>query len=190
MFTTVCLCRFQAKRKLTHCPDTYDITWYAYYGWIWTALEATLGVICASAPALKLFFNRYFTTSLGRTGYSMSGSRKTPVPLAQSNAKASGHSAITSLRTATGDGYANDIQMDSLRGGQKSDTQVDYRDDLSQKSDASTRILTASHKPGDSTWGDSQEWVPGCHTDSAAFPPSSRDNPGGAKRDKDIEKGI
>ncbi|KAF2466473.1 uncharacterized protein BDR25DRAFT_269074, partial [Lindgomyces ingoldianus] len=38
---------------------TYDITWIAHHGWIWTALEADLGVICASAPALKVFFRRY-----------------------------------------------------------------------------------------------------------------------------------
>ncbi|KAH7067848.1 hypothetical protein FB567DRAFT_411952, partial [Paraphoma chrysanthemicola] len=39
---------------------TYDITWYAFYAWIWTALEANLGVICASAPALKVFLRRHF----------------------------------------------------------------------------------------------------------------------------------
>ncbi|KAF2741723.1 hypothetical protein M011DRAFT_318559 [Sporormia fimetaria CBS 119925] len=44
---------------------TYDITWWAFHGWIWTALEADLGIICASAPALKVFFRRYFNHGIG-----------------------------------------------------------------------------------------------------------------------------
>lgn len=53
---------------------TYDITWYAYQAWIWTALEADLGVICGSAPALKVIFRRYFNHSTDGSG---SRSRKT-----------------------------------------------------------------------------------------------------------------
>ncbi|KAH9870066.1 hypothetical protein J1614_006988, partial [Plenodomus biglobosus] len=56
---------------------TYDITWYAYYGWVWTVLEAQLGVICASAPALKVFFQRYFKLQSSRLGYTTTGSRHT-----------------------------------------------------------------------------------------------------------------
>ncbi|KZM24673.1 hypothetical protein ST47_g4191 [Ascochyta rabiei] len=59
---------------------TYDITWYAYYGWIWTALEADLAVICASAPALKMFFRRYFNMKTSRSDYAVSGGR-TEVPM-------------------------------------------------------------------------------------------------------------
>ncbi|KAH7357490.1 hypothetical protein BKA66DRAFT_500989, partial [Pyrenochaeta sp. MPI-SDFR-AT-0127] len=46
---------------------TYDITWYAFYAWIWTALEADLGIMCASAPALKVFFRRYFSLPTNRS---------------------------------------------------------------------------------------------------------------------------
>src|ERR1700753_3757074 len=37
---------------------TYDMTWESYLAWIWFALEAHLAVICASAPALKIFFKQ------------------------------------------------------------------------------------------------------------------------------------
>ncbi|KAF2837819.1 integral membrane protein, partial [Patellaria atrata CBS 101060] len=36
--------------------ETYDITWAAEEGWLWTMIESHLGIICASAPALKIFF--------------------------------------------------------------------------------------------------------------------------------------
>jgi len=35
---------------------TYDTTWEAQPAWLWLVVEANLAVICASAPALKVFF--------------------------------------------------------------------------------------------------------------------------------------
>ncbi|KAF1811990.1 hypothetical protein P152DRAFT_514656 [Eremomyces bilateralis CBS 781.70] len=35
---------------------TYDMTWESYPAWIWFAIESHLAVMCASAPALKVFF--------------------------------------------------------------------------------------------------------------------------------------
>jgi hypothetical protein len=35
---------------------TYDTTWEAQPAWLWLIVEANLAVICASAPALKVFF--------------------------------------------------------------------------------------------------------------------------------------
>ncbi|KAB2569410.1 hypothetical protein DBV05_g11918 [Lasiodiplodia theobromae] len=37
---------------------TYDTTWEASYVWSWTLAETHFAIICASAPALKLFFGR------------------------------------------------------------------------------------------------------------------------------------
>jgi hypothetical protein len=39
---------------------TFDHTWIANRIWLWVGLEAHLGVICASAPALKAYFRKYF----------------------------------------------------------------------------------------------------------------------------------
>jgi hypothetical protein len=41
---------------------TYDTTWEGWWAWIWTAAETYIGIICASIPALKPLFKRYFGT--------------------------------------------------------------------------------------------------------------------------------
>ena len=50
---------------------TYDITWACLPDWAWTAVEADLAVVCASAPALKVFFRRYLNISRQRSGYNL-----------------------------------------------------------------------------------------------------------------------
>ncbi|KAH7171481.1 hypothetical protein EDB81DRAFT_198888 [Dactylonectria macrodidyma] len=40
--------------------ETYDVTWEGFYLWIWTAVEANLGVICGSIPALRPLFRTIF----------------------------------------------------------------------------------------------------------------------------------
>ncbi|KAK8177679.1 hypothetical protein IWX90DRAFT_377440, partial [Phyllosticta citrichinensis] len=49
---------------------SYDATWVAGHIWIWTAVEACLGICCSSAPALKIFFRRVLggTSAGGSTG--------------------------------------------------------------------------------------------------------------------------
>ncbi|KAK4142211.1 uncharacterized protein C8A04DRAFT_13415 [Dichotomopilus funicola] len=37
--------------------ETYDVTWYGFHLWMWTAVEIHLGIICGCAPWLKSFFN-------------------------------------------------------------------------------------------------------------------------------------
>ncbi|KAJ4402659.1 hypothetical protein N0V91_007033 [Didymella pomorum] len=101
---------------------TYDITWYAYYGWIWTALEADLAVICASAPALKIFFRRYFNMSTSRSGYGHSGYGKassgtgsTPAPLS-STAKPRGKmSSHSTSQIEAGGAYDTEVPMHGIK---------------------------------------------------------------------------
>ncbi|KAK7545913.1 hypothetical protein IWX49DRAFT_485925, partial [Phyllosticta citricarpa] len=56
---------------------SYDATWAAGHVWIWTAVEACLGIACASAPALRLFFRRVLggTSVDASTGHSHRFSR-------------------------------------------------------------------------------------------------------------------
>ncbi|TID24545.1 hypothetical protein E6O75_ATG02910 [Venturia nashicola] len=42
---------------------TYDTTWATEPVWVWTAVEAHLAIVCASAPALKVFFKQYLNVS-------------------------------------------------------------------------------------------------------------------------------
>jgi hypothetical protein len=39
--------------------ETYDVSWQLWEIWNWTILEFHIGVICANAPALKVFLKRY-----------------------------------------------------------------------------------------------------------------------------------
>jgi hypothetical protein len=50
---------------------TYDVIWGAQPAWLWTGVEAHVAIICASAPALKVFFKEYFNVN------SLSGSLQT-----------------------------------------------------------------------------------------------------------------
>jgi hypothetical protein len=42
---------------------TYDMTWESYWAWVWLICETHIGVICASAPALKLLFKKVLQVS-------------------------------------------------------------------------------------------------------------------------------
>jgi hypothetical protein len=47
--------------KLNPSP-TYDISWEALGSWVSTSLEANLAVICASAPALKVYWGPWLSS--------------------------------------------------------------------------------------------------------------------------------
>jgi hypothetical protein len=36
--------------------ETYDVTWYGFHLWMWTAIEVQLGVVCGCVPWLKSLF--------------------------------------------------------------------------------------------------------------------------------------
>jgi len=44
---------------------SYDFTWWGYYLWVWTDVELCVAINCASAPALKSIFIRYFESGTG-----------------------------------------------------------------------------------------------------------------------------
>ncbi|KAF2622507.1 hypothetical protein BU25DRAFT_209873 [Macroventuria anomochaeta] len=171
---------------------TYDITWYAYYGWIWTALEADLAVICASAPALKIFFRCYFSLTISRSDYakSGSGSRKTSAPLS-STAKSRGKgSTFSASRITAGGTYDDEVPMNSIKVSQGLDVHIDERDDVSQKSFASTGNLTALPMPQESGWQGPSQWIQGCRTVCAALRPSSRGSSQTRSFERDVEIGA
>ncbi|KAF2194653.1 hypothetical protein K469DRAFT_686649 [Zopfia rhizophila CBS 207.26] len=167
---------------------TYDITWYAFYGWIWTALEADLGVICASAPALKVFFRRYFNLSANRSGNSDSYGKRS----ARSD-KASGKypwSSLPSIHHGNETDISTEVPLNQIKVSRGMDVKFEDRDDaVSQASYASTKELTAipsasSEWPGSPSTG----WVEGCRTVCAAVGPESEDSSGNMREDVDIER--
>lgn len=145
---------------------SYDTSWIAYDGWVWTTLEAHLAVICASAPSLKVFFSRYFSQRTSPTAYSISDSRgKTPD--IKSTSQASPKTVQASVqrlhirRGGRGDPPEDDIAMDGIHVDYK--LHVRYESDAaSQKSDTSTRGLTSLplHQPP--AWRDRLEWAERC----------------------------
>jgi hypothetical protein len=48
--------RFYYTYKIFY--TTYDVTWYCNRAWLWLGVESHLGIICASAPALKYYFRK------------------------------------------------------------------------------------------------------------------------------------
>lgn len=48
----------------------YDSTWESWPAWLLCMVEIQLGTICASAPALKVFFSHYFKVAASRYGSS------------------------------------------------------------------------------------------------------------------------
>jgi len=53
---------------------SYDMTWVSQPAWLWVTVEAQVAVICASAPALKVFFKHALSGS--KTGSQRYGSRR------------------------------------------------------------------------------------------------------------------
>lgn len=139
-----CVCGFMRAYYATYVYYyTYDITWYAWYGWIWTALEAELGVICACAPALKGFFKRYFSMSTIRSGLYGSGKmnstgRRTPAGIGKSSQGNSHGSQLDSVWEQ------EPVPLNRIQVSTETNIGVEDKDETaSQGSSSSTRNLTA-----------------------------------------------
>jgi hypothetical protein len=177
-------CTRQCNKSTTlTITGTYDITWYAYYGWIWTALEADFGMICASAPALKVFFKRYFSMSSLSGAY---GSSNTPIPLSRSRGKAislpSSHSASASHVEPSG--RPGSVPFTGIKVSQELDVHVEEWE--SQTSFTSTRELTILPESEEKNVDD---WTPSYPNARIAFAPGTRTYSRGQDIDKDIERG-
>jgi hypothetical protein len=78
--------------KLNPSP-TYDISWEALGSWVATSVEANVAVICASAPALKVYWGPWFGTgqSAPRTfGWYHRGRQAQSIPLNSDSGYVSG----------------------------------------------------------------------------------------------------
>ena len=102
-------------------------------------------MICASAPALKIFFRRYFNSTTVRSGYrdSNSGNAQTPMPVLSTAKSRDKEFTLSKSRITAGGIYDDEVPMHSIKASQGLGVHVDDRDNASQKSFASTRNLTA-----------------------------------------------
>jgi hypothetical protein len=149
---------------------TYDITWIAYYGWIWTTLEADLAVICASAPALKIFFKRYFNSSITQSGISSYGRDRTGQLSKASAAKSRASSFGGSKWDST------PVPLDRIKVSTAMDITIEDREDrLSVASNSSVRNLTALPPLSSSEVLGQSNWKGGCRTHCEALRQGSSD---------------
>lgn len=146
-------------------------------------------MICASAPALKVFFRRYFKLTNFRANYSETGSRETQVPPSTLNSRGKGSRLPASEATAGGT-YDDEVPMDGIKDDYGLDIHVDKRDGLSQFSFASVRNLGSLAMSQESGWQGSNQWIHRSHTVCAALRPSSRGSSGTRSREKDVEAGM
>lgn len=159
----------------------------AYHGWIWTALEADLAVICACAPALKIFFLRYFHAS--SSGCYGASSRRTRGSGSQSYPKVMHLQSKRSIGTShvvVGGAHDSDVPMSGIKISQGLDIQVEENWD--RNSDASSMNLTGLPL-GASQLSGSSEWIEGCRTVCATWQPSSQHHSRNRSHDKDAGSG-
>ncbi|KAF2404042.1 hypothetical protein EJ06DRAFT_505542 [Trichodelitschia bisporula] len=53
---------------------TYDMTWESWNGWTWLTIESHVALICASAPALKIFFKKLLEVTRSKSNASLPSS--------------------------------------------------------------------------------------------------------------------
>lgn len=143
--TRTCICGVMRAYYATYVYYyTYDITWYAWYGWIWTTLEAQLGLICACGPAMKGFAKRYFSMSTIRSdayGYASkqhSNSRRIP----GYGRLSAGNSLATSSLDSSKWGH-EPLPMGAIKVSTTTKVAEDRDETASQNSASSTRNLKA-----------------------------------------------
>ena len=121
---------------------TYDITWYAWYGWIWTTLESHLAVICASAPALKGFFSRYFSPSTTHSGTYDYASKQSSSGRKPGYGKMSPGNSLSTSHVEAGGWESESVPMGHIKVSTITNIVDDKDETASQGSNSSTRKLT------------------------------------------------
>lgn len=128
---------------------TYDVSWQLWEIWNWTLLEFHLGVICANAPACKVFVKRYLNIkSVGSDRQGNSSPARTPpakvsptASQSSSNPSGKSKSKLTAwMNPYAGHGYYSQptqLSIDSTGGM-----------NLSEKSDDD--MSDTKHSSGDS----------------------------------------
>lgn len=139
IFVYYCKLPHQIRHEILTKADTYDVTWYGYYGWIWTTIESNLGVICASVPALRVYFRHRLDSTDAHTSNSRSKNQN-----GSTKPKNQGYGPCSDMSINKADVEANRDHMvlQSIVVQRDLSSSIEERDDISQRSDSSTRHLT------------------------------------------------
>lgn len=132
---------------------TYDVTWAAYHAWVWTAVEAHLAIICASAPALKVFFKKYLQVSSFGSGFRSTMKRSMGHP---GTDRRTGDVSYGISSTAGKGTYpygsqlksvSDDVEMGAIKVARDVDVQVESRSDSQSDFGVSGRSSQEHLKP-------------------------------------------
>jgi hypothetical protein len=143
--------------------ETYDVSWQLWEVWNWTLLELHIGVICANAPALKVFVKRYLDiksvvskqqrSSQTKSSKAKSSQPKSSQTRSQTSSKLSGKSraklAIWKNPYANHGYYSQPTQLsvDEMGGMHISEDIEEKESGISPTSEVSTR--SERHYPND-----------------------------------------
>jgi hypothetical protein len=121
---------------------TYDISWACVPGFTWTCIEADLAVICASAPALKVFFGRYLNIPSQNSGHSM-GYMHTPFGAGTADRLETTTSHSRTLSSSA----ASPLSQDAIKVSHSMNVTIESREqstsDFGEASARSSKELTA-----------------------------------------------
>ncbi|KAK7402916.1 hypothetical protein QQX98_011314 [Neonectria punicea] len=96
--------------------ETYDVTWQGFYLWIWTAVEANLGVICGSIPALRPLFKTMFRSKSSSYYNTSAAYRSGTTPKVATNLHMNGRSWADTLQRGSKGIKIQDDHID-IEGG-------------------------------------------------------------------------
>ena len=137
--------------------ETYDVSWQLWEIWNWTLLELHIGVICANAPALKVFVKRYLDiksivskqgrsspakSSQAKSSQARSSQAKSSQTRSQVSSNPSGKSraklAIWKNPYAN-HGYFSQATQQSERDGTQIDEELEEKSDFQHNSEETSR---------------------------------------------------
>ena len=153
---------------------TEDAIWDAYWVLTWITLEANLGVICASAPALKVFFKHYFAMDNSRIGtFESSGHARLGHPYTRQSQPPLYRSQIEAASPSK-----ENIPLGRIRVSHKLDVRSGPRESVS--SFTGTSVLTAlpvissSPLPSKQVWEKRNDWTEDYRNIRTALTPGSK----------------
>jgi hypothetical protein len=136
--------------------ETYDISWQLWEIWNWTLLELHIGLICANAPALKVFVKRYLDIKSIVSKRAQSSQAKSSQPRsreAKSSQTRSQTDGNPSRKSRAKLAIRNCLYANHGYYSQPTQLSIDELDGVHISKELEENTSYTQHTPGDSTRG-------------------------------------